>query len=151
MNPLRMIATLVAVTGMGLLAIPSSSAHCLKQNVHMNGSWYQEWGRDCSSYSDTGCIYIGTISPSSGSYCSQTDPWTQECTCEVQWYNYNCDGCDEGSCSNYPHEAYVDKYGAYQCLPSCGAAGGNTCATYGGACSGYTEIRSFDCQVCCAR
>lgn len=38
------------------------------------------------------------------------------------------------------------------CVPSCGAAGGNTCTDPGtGLCDGLPSLDSYDCAVCCAR
>ena len=39
-----------------------------------------------------------------------------------------------------------------RCVPSCGAAGGNTCADVGAsACAGLPLFESYDCGACCAR
>lgn len=38
------------------------------------------------------------------------------------------------------------------CVPSCGVAGGNTCAVAGSTlCDGIALVASYDCAVCCAR
>lgn len=53
-----------------------------------------------------------------------------------------------GPMCNEPHEADVGGV----CVPSCGAAGGNTCLPAGNhACDPYGGIAAYDCAVCCAR
>jgi hypothetical protein len=49
---------------------------------------------------------------------------------------------------NEPHEVDIDGV----CVPSCGAAGGNTCLDAGNhACDDYGPVTAYDCAVCCAR
>jgi hypothetical protein len=49
---------------------------------------------------------------------------------------------------NEPHEADVGGI----CVPSCGAAGGNTCLPAGHhACDDYGALAAYDCAICCAR
>lgn len=53
-----------------------------------------------------------------------------------------------GPTCNEPHEADVGG----TCVPSCGAAGGNTCLPAGNhACDPYGTVTAYDCAVCCAR
>ena len=53
-----------------------------------------------------------------------------------------------GPTCNEPHEADVGGV----CVPSCGAAGGNTCLPAGNhACDPYGTVQAYDCAVCCAR
>lgn len=51
---------------------------------------------------------------------------------------------EEAYCGPYPHFAWT----GYECLPSCGAAGGTSCNP--SACVGHDTFRSWDCDVCCA-
>lgn len=56
-------------------------------------------------------------------------------------------GDASGAACSPPHT--IDVGG--RCVPSCGAAGGDTCDFGDGACAGYAAIESYDCPVCCHR
>lgn len=50
---------------------------------------------------------------------------------------------DQPYCGPYPHFVFD----GYECVPSCGAAGGTSCTP--SACAGHELLRSWDCDVCC--
>ena len=73
-----------------------------------------------------------------GNVCAAAgDPWGQ-CTGRALLESWDCPVC-----------CHVDAAPAP--VPTCGAAGGDTCAEPGGLCVGYAPIASSDCPVCCRR
>ena len=57
---------------------------------------------------------------------------------------------DEAYCGPEPHFVWTGS----ECLPSCGAAGGNYCGGWGTICWSHgggidAPLRSWDCTVCC--
>jgi endonuclease/exonuclease/phosphatase family metal-dependent hydrolase len=82
------------------------------------------------------CHVAGTCNPTTGSCDNPNAPDGTPCN-----DNIACtlvDTCQGGTCSG-------------NCLPSCGAAGGNTCSNDPAACAGYAALSSYDCPVCCAK
>jgi len=66
----------------------------------------------------------------------------------------NCDNCssdcdcgsDQTCPAEWPDYAQLDG----ECVPSCGAAGGNVCESSLDACAGHDLLVSYDCSYCCS-
>jgi hypothetical protein len=87
----HMIISAVSIAAVAALVPSASSAHCLPGNIHMHG--YEWWDCNTSSWHDSGCIYIGTVSRYYTESCGVSDPQTGFCECWNEYYWYNCDGC----------------------------------------------------------